>query len=132
MYEWTNDLVLGNDLIDSQHKQIIQYASEIHKALKVGKGKEHIEEQIAFLGRYIQEHFLEEENLHQLYGFPEANAHKTEHQLFTKQIAEFEKDYCNKGSTSSLTLKINKSLYSWFQEHIRHSDRVFIEFMNGR
>jgi len=41
--EWTNDLNTGIDVIDSQHKRIVDYINELERAIKQGALKNQVQ-----------------------------------------------------------------------------------------
>ncbi len=50
MISWTNDLSVGVQVIDDQHKEIFAQLNRLMDACNQGKGKQQIGEVIVFLG----------------------------------------------------------------------------------
>ena len=59
---WTEDLSVGVDVIDQQHKIWFEKANQLFDAGKNGKAKEFIAQMLDFLDEYTKMHFRDEEN----------------------------------------------------------------------
>lgn len=59
-YELTQDLVTGNALIDSEHRQLFAAVNSLMDACSQGKGRGQIQQTVTFLSDYVVKHFGDE------------------------------------------------------------------------
>ena len=69
-YEVTADLMTGNALIDTEHKQLFDAVNSLMDACAQGKGRDKILSTAQFLERYVDKHFGDEEGLQTKSGYP--------------------------------------------------------------
>ena len=69
--KWTEDLSVGFDRIDDQHKELIERLDKFIQAMTEGKGRNEVEDVIKFLGKYVEEHFSTEETYMSKFDYPE-------------------------------------------------------------
>ena len=62
-YELTQDLLTGNQLIDSEHRQLFDAINALMDACAQGAGRTKINETVQFLNSYVSKHFRDEEQL---------------------------------------------------------------------
>ena len=65
-YELTQELLTGNALIDTEHKQLFDAINALMDACAQGAGRARIEQTVNFLNSYVNKHFSDEERLHEL------------------------------------------------------------------
>lgn len=85
-YEFTKNLETGHEIIDSEHKMIIQHANEILSAIEEGLSDKKVLEAINTFAKYINTHFPHEEALQEKFFYPNIRFHKLWHQSYTKEI----------------------------------------------
>ena len=61
--EWSNELSVGIEEIDSQHKVLVDLLNEVHEAIQRGRTLEATRDIIARLDEYARVHFAVEESL---------------------------------------------------------------------
>jgi hemerythrin len=83
---WKEDLKIGVDQIDNQHKELISRIDGLFEACNNGKGKEEVLNVVDYLGEYVVTHFSDEEALQRKYGYPEYDMHKQLHTQFIKDF----------------------------------------------
>ena len=92
---WTSDLDTGIDVIDAQHRQLVDYINQLEGAATAGD-RESIAAVFDELVEYTMSHFAFEEQLQVDAGYVFANAHKSIHDVFIKRLdkyrARFEAD----------------------------------------
>lgn len=79
-YELTQDLLTGNQLIDSEHRQLFDAINALMDACAQGAGRTKINETVQFLNSYVSKHFRDEEQLQLQSKYPGYNAHHTFHE----------------------------------------------------
>lgn len=121
---WRDDLSLGVEQIDSQHKELLARFDLLLTACKHGKGSEEVLHLLTFLDEYVVKHFGEEEVLQRQSGFPGYEDHHREHEAFIARIAELKCRMRDDGSVQiDHVLDTNKLLLDWLIRHISVRDR---------
>jgi hemerythrin len=121
-YEWDKDLETGYEVIDRQHKQLIDTVNRLKAAKDAGKGPEEIGEIIDFLLDYTDRHFREEEALQQAYRYPDYYVHLRYHEGFRQQVAQLVEQMAEKGPTPELIDTTIQTAGDWLLNHIRGDD----------
>ena len=86
-YEVTQDLITGNALIDSEHRQLFDAVNNLMDACSQGQGRTQIQSTATFLSNYVVKHFQDEERLQTQSKYPGYTAHKTFHDGYRSQLA---------------------------------------------
>lgn len=119
---WTNDLNTGIDVIDHQHRQIVDYINQI-EAANIAKDKTKIKEVVSACVDYTLSHFAFEESLQEEAGYKYCKPHKKVHDLFTRKVAEYQ-ERVNMGDD------IGEELYGmlsrWLINHIKRDDADYV------
>jgi methyl-accepting chemotaxis protein len=119
---WSSDLETGNDLIDSQHKQLIEALANLMDACSGGKGRSVLVETFDFLEGYTAKHFGDEEALQKQYNYPDYPNHKKLHDGFKRVVADIGRQLKKEGPTVALVGKVNANVAGWLINHIKHED----------
>lgn len=84
--KWSDDLLTGNELIDSQHKTLIEMINDFYSAAGKGKSGEKTLQLLDFLKDYILKHFAAEETLTRNSNYPEKDDHIESHNYYRKNF----------------------------------------------
>jgi hemerythrin-like metal-binding protein len=127
--EWTEDLSVGIEEIDEQHKELIIRINDLVDSVRQHSCKYKIGDVIKFLEDYIIVHFGEEEGLMQKYGYPQYKAHKAQHEYFMGEFAELRKDLeklegGRKRGSYDLSVETNRIVVDWILDHIAKVDKI--------
>ena len=87
-YELTDDLLTGNALIDSEHRELFAAVNNLMDACAQGKGRDQIQKTVQFLEDYVAKHFRDEEGLQTKSNYPGYPAHKQFHDGYRRKLAE--------------------------------------------
>jgi hemerythrin len=132
MKQWTEDLSVGVEEIDSQHKEFINSLNGLLDAMARGRGRQEIGNTIDFLERYINSHFDLEEEYMRVYMYPAYQDHKAKHTEFRIEVSKLRQEFNEKGSAIRVVLEAERGLINWFFKHIREVDRELGKFLKGR
>ncbi|MDR0984837.1 MAG: hemerythrin family protein [Ruminococcus sp.] len=121
-YTFTPDLVTGNAMIDSQHKELIAAINDLLVACNAGQGRAEITATIDFLEGYTAKHFGDEEQLQQKYGYPDYINHKKYHDTFKSVVNNLGMRLKQEGPNVALVAKVNSEIASWLISHIKRED----------
>ena len=84
--QWSNDLSVGVDLIDEQHKMLIDRLNNLSEAIETRQGGMQIAKTLGFLIEYTDFHFSAEMKHMEANGYPGAESHGTKHLEFTDTL----------------------------------------------
>jgi len=118
--------LIGNDLLDAQHKVILSYMAKIYTCFLSKKKKEELFELVDRLDAFCKLHFLEEEQVMDEMGFPEMDAHKTEHALFVTHLENFIGRYEELNTVKNIDELL--FLKKWFLEHVAVYDKKYARY----
>ncbi len=130
--KWTEDLSVGVDVIDSQHKELFATAAALLEAVGRGEGQGEVTKVIAFLEEYVENHFQMEEMYMKRYSYAEYPGHKMEHTAFIGDFYDLRQELDNDGVTPDLTIRLVNRLGEWLVQHIGRKDKALGEFLKGR
>ncbi len=121
-YTFTKDLETGNQLIDTEHSQLIDAVNNLLTACSTGQGRTELANTTKFLQDYTAKHFSNEEKLQIQSKYPDYANHKRYHEDFKKVVAgicqKLEKD----GPTVALVGEVNGTIAGWLINHIKRED----------
>ena len=125
-----DNLVTGNETIDTQHKELIDRIQNFVTACQNGDSKVKAIKMLDYLDEYTSFHFKEEEKLQEKSGYPEREKHYEKHAEFKKTIQELHEylqDY--EGPTDRFSELVQKNVIDWLFGHIKTYDRSVAEFI---
>jgi hemerythrin-like metal-binding protein len=121
---WKDYYSVNNPLLDSEHKQIIEYVNELYVAmngLSDSAAKKRVLERLV---QYTQTHFDHEEKIMQEVDYPDLAAHKALHNDMRRQTIELR---------THLTLVTARDvlvfLKDWWLGHIQGEDKNYASYM---
>jgi len=126
--KWTRDLDTGIDVIDGQHKQIVEYINQLFDA-RESRNMDAVGDVIDATVDYTLSHFGFEETLMEEAGYQFVGPHKKVHQLFTKRVAELQSRY---KAGEDISEELHKLLARWLCSHIRHDDASYVTDVKSR
>ena len=116
--KWIPEYNTGIDVIDDQHKRILDYINEIDD-VSVKTDRARIRQILDNIIDYTQSHFTFEESLQEEAGYKYRVPHKRVHDLFIKKIENY-RDRFEEGH--SIESELNDVLAKWLINHIQHDD----------
>ncbi len=120
--EWNDTFNIGIDVIDQQHRQILDYIN-ILEQIRVTGDKSKIKEVLDDLIDYTQSHFTFEESLQEEADYKYRVPHKRVHDLFIKKIESY-RDRFQMGH--SIEAELHEVLSKWLINHIQHDDADYV------
>ena len=125
-------LATGNELIDTQHKELIDRVNKLTVECSVGKEKNVAIQTLDFLMDYTDFHFKAEEKLQEECGYPLLDAHKAQHAKFVKAVDELrEMLEEEEGPSEAFVEAVKKNVVDWLLNHIQVWDKQIAEFIRG-
>lgn len=126
---WREEFSVNIQRIDNHHRRLFDMSNRLINAVRKGKSDAEIAEAIDFLMGYAMYHFSEEEDLLDLYGYPEQAGHVAKHKRLLGQIRELEERLAAKTITADELLSF---LHNWIANHILMEDRRYSAFVNEK
>jgi hemerythrin len=123
-FQWDDRYRLGNELIDTQHKTLIELANSIPSA----QGKSEVQAAVMAVYKYTRKHFSDEEELMRQVGFPRYKEHQELHHRLVGELNELSSR--NLGDEASV-LDFRTFVYKWIVNHLMHNDRELVDFVNS-
>ncbi len=88
MFVWNSSYEVGIDLVDKQHRQLINLINELETSLN-GSLKDNSITEVAYaIVEYAIYHFSEEEKLMDACYYPQGSCRKREHEEFVTKLHE--------------------------------------------
>mgnify|MGYP000373188259 CR=1 FL=1 len=122
MMEWNDSYNIGIDVIDHQHRQILDYINVLEK-IRVNGQHDKIKDVLDDLIDYTQSHFSFEENLLQQVCYQYLPSHKGIHELFVKRLHDYRQRFNN---GESIENDLYRLLSKWLINHIQHDDQDYV------
>ena len=129
-YELTDDLLTGNALIDSEHRELFAAVNNLIDACAQGKGRDQIQKTVQFLGDYVAKHFRDEEGLQTKSNYPGYPAHKQFHDGYRRKLAETTQALTREGPSVKALGDLN-GVVAILVSHIRTEDKRLARHIKG-
>jgi hemerythrin-like metal-binding protein len=129
LVEWTEDLAVSNEEIDSQHQELFRRINAFMEACRRGEREKAIDETMSFLSEYVDFHFGTEERYMQGYSFKGYEKHKEQHDYFKGNVAKLMEDIKEKGVGPDTVIAANSIVVDWLIKHIKTFDPKLASFL---
>ena len=118
---WESKLDTGIDVIDHQHRRIVDYINDLEIAKAMGDKKK-VTDVIEQLIDYTQSHFGFEESMMEEAGYKFLKPHKKVHELFIKRVTDFT---MRAAKGEDIADELHSMLAKWLINHIASEDRDY-------
>lgn len=119
---WTNDLNTGIEIIDQQHKRIVDYINQLETAMQ-RHDRDSVGQVMDELIDYTLSHFAFEESLQEEAGYSFAKPHKAVHDVFSKRVLAYQQRH-NAGE--DVAPQLHGMLCTWLLQHIKRDDMAYV------
>jgi len=121
--KWDDSLLIGDELIDLQHKMLVGLIGAIPESRSPGDELA-LEEAIV----YAETHFADEEEYLENIGYPVTSEHIQMHEKMTAILEQYKRDY-DEGKTDLSSFK--QFMYTWITGHIMKEDRKIGAYLHS-
>ncbi|TCO79573.1 hemerythrin [Plasticicumulans lactativorans] len=128
--EWSDELSVGIQEIDEQHRFLVDLVNQINATMLATNDAEAIRRDFDRLLEYTRTHFVVEESLMRILGYPDYETHKSHHEGLLAQVLQFKQRLDDIGRVSRVDLM--DFLKHWLIEHIKREDRLYSEHFLSR
>ena len=132
MVEFTKELLIGVEHIDSQHKTLIDYTNNLISIGAKAANQEEIEKSLVFIGNYVLKHFAEEEAFQMKIGYPQYERHRKLHLDFIEVYKTFVDNYKKNGHSSKFITIFKNTVVSWVVNHVMVEDQSIGKYYQSR
>ncbi len=112
--------MLGLEIMDNKHIEFLALV-EKYKTLKEGELSAYLNE----FKQHLVEHFTQENELMEKYGFFAAHCHIGEHQ----RVLEMLDDMISSNNKKEIDTYFTELIYDWFNNHLNTMDYVTANFL---
>ena len=120
--EWQDSYNLGVDIIDEQHKKLLNMINDCSHKDTLLHDEKKLLEIISSLRSYTKYHFESEEKLMQEYDYPQYDEHVHLHKQIIHKLDIIVEGF--KSEPVKLLQQISELLSDWFVEHILYEDKL--------
>lgn len=127
---WSDQYLIGNETIDTQHEELFRLINAFHSRWLEARDQQDIARILHRLICYADMHFRNEEVIMDSEGFALLGEHKQIHEAMIDSIFALQKSY--EDGSLRLEMETMKFLKSWLIEHILENDYRFRDFMKKK
>lgn len=128
LIEWSNELSVGIDSVDEQHKKLVNMINALNDAKLTGGSNELLGKIFSGLAAYTQKHFAYEENMFAEYGYSDSVEHKKQHNELIAQVVELKEKFME-NPQGTMNDELMLFLKRWLTNHIMRTDKEYSEFL---
>jgi hemerythrin len=125
---WDDTYDTGIDVIDLQHRRIVDYINELHNAIN-SKNMAIVGEILEGLIGYTLSHFSFEESLMEEHGYQHTDSHRKTHKAFTDRVFRYQKEWAEGKDVSR---KLLSELKVWLISHIQKDDQDYANVISSK
>lgn len=126
LIEWEDELSVGIEEIDEQHKVLVGLVNEMHDAIHERHGREASIRILQRLTEYTKIHFAVEESLMRIFDYPGYEEHKKQHEALIEEIVALWHKIENENA--AISFQLLHFLKMWLTEHIMDSDKEYTPY----
>ena len=126
---WEESYELGIELIDNQHKQLVDLINKLYQACLAGNATvaSSFKDAMGHMVEYVRFHFGAEQDLMNRANYPNFGEHKKQHEVLIKDILEAAKAYSEGKKFVPHTFV--RTLRDWVLGHIAVSDKAYSKYI---
>ncbi len=127
-FVWDDAYNTGIEVIDIQHRKIVDYINQLDKAISTND-KVEIDKVFDNLFNYCLSHFSFEESLMAEHGYEYTEGHRDVHNSFTARIERYKSEW-NQGN--DISRQLLRDLKVWLVSHIQREDQHYAEVIQNK
>lgn len=127
---WSEAYGVGNAMLDSDHRILINLLNQLHDAAETGQSREVVGTVVNVLAEYTEHHFRREEGLLAAAGYPRLEEHRAAHRELEDKVRAL-RDRWLGGDRSALDEEVLLMLKKWLTDHILGADKSYQPWIEG-
>ena len=124
--DWSEELSVGIEEIDEQHKVLIGLINKMHDAIQHRHGSDVVGEILNELAGYTITHFAVEESLMRILNYPGYEEHHEQHAGLLEQVTDLQAKVA--AGKTSVSFELLHFLKTWLTKHILEEDMSYSGF----
>jgi hemerythrin len=125
-----SQFLMGIEALDNQHKQLVDLVNELHQSLLANEPNGTHVEIMTRMVNLAKTHFLDEEHLCRVHGYPRYLFHKSAHEGLMRNLTAYRDQVAEK--ITPLTAGYVELMKLWIIEHFFQFDQPFAKFVQDR
>ena len=121
---WTENLHVGIEEFDADHRNLIAQANALHAAIKAGNSHAALALMLEQLESHAKGHCAREEEVMLETGYPELEEHKAEHAWFFSKLQEMKMRF-EREPDEMLSAEVMVFIFDWVGSHINNTDKKY-------
>ncbi|MHC1690311.1 MAG: bacteriohemerythrin [Bacteroidales bacterium] len=126
---WTNELSIGNIIIDNEHKKLISVIDDLVDLVELNGSREKFAEILSKMTDYVLIHLRKEEKYMMKFGYPKLKEHIQYHRDYNYKVAVYNIELL--GSNPPDPKEIIEYLEEWWENHILNFDMDYEKYKNS-
>lgn len=126
--EHSEKLIIGNKIIDNQHKKIISQVNKILQKIELNRSINEIMREIDVLEDIVQIHTRTEEKYMRKNNYSEYDEHYNEHHILKSNIKIIKKAIFTNNRIKEFKNVIHSQVMNWYKEHMLNYDKKLANF----
>jgi hemerythrin len=127
---WKDAFSVGIEKIDNQHQHMFAIINKFIERPDSAEDTEQVSQILNEMAVYAREHFADEENLMQEYGYPGLEPHKWQHAFFIDMTTELVTQFMH--TQDKIADRIAEFLRLWLTGHILKTDMKYRDFFKAK
>jgi hemerythrin len=127
--KWTEDLSVGNAVIDDDHQRLFDLLERLHLDMASGQINQETQSIVDSLRNYAESHFAREEEFMRKMDYPHYITHQAEHNRFLSEVCALQSRVARGARTAQLD--IDQFLAGWLREHVLVRDMALAAAIRG-
>jgi hemerythrin-like metal-binding protein len=124
--QWSDELSVNIPSIDNQHKTLIKLINRLDDAINAGNTRHVLQVVLGELTRYTEAHFIYEEALFDMYGYPGSPGHKKAHKKLFEKVEQFKQALAR---DEDIYQELAGFLNEWLYHHILREDMAYAQHL---
>jgi len=124
---WSSVFQIGHPLIDAQHRQLFSAVNEFVDTIRRCRSGAQVDKIVAFLNKYVVEHFADEERCMEECGYPLLAIQREQHARFTRDFSRLAAEIRDKivSERMFMMFRIQLLVVDWIVNHTIKLDKHF-------
>lgn len=132
LMEWQESYSVGVSEFDEHHRHIFDLLNVAYTACMENRQKDVLSKVIAEMAEYVCYHFTAEERQMEEHSYAGLAAHREEHMMFTRKVAELRKRLATDNDECTIDLlDLAQFLMTWLGHHILEVDMQYRQLLAG-
>lgn len=129
--EWDNRYITGIQLLDDQHKDLVNFTEELFNNCNAGdvQANEAFKKTAHAAVEYVKKHFFAEEKMFENIKYPLAAEHKKQHEAFVIRVLEDVRNF--EEGKNFVPQAFARFLREWILTHIAVHDKQYADFIQN-